>query len=236
MCTVTYVKNENITILTSNRDEAISRPAALYPQTYVVNGKKIIFPKDTKANGTWFAVSEEGSVAIVLNGADKKHVSKGPYRRSRGLILLDILSAANPVEAKETIDLDNIEPFTLILYTGSVLYQFRWDGNKKETVELDPEANHIWASATLYSEEVRAKRNELFKDYLTIHETPTPEEMLFFHEFTEGNDKENGLVINRNDFLKTVSITQCVIENNRVYINYNDLISHNINKESILIL
>ena len=39
---------------------------------------------------------------------------------------------------------------------------------------------------------------------------------------------ENGLVINRNDFLKTLSITQTVLENNKVEIHYADL---QLNKE-----
>ena len=46
-----------------------------------------------------------------------------------------------------------------------------------------------------------------------------------FHRYTERGNDENGLVINRNNELKTLSITQSVIEKNKVAILHYDLIA-----------
>jgi hypothetical protein len=50
--------------------------------------------------------------------------------------------------------------------------------------------------------------------------------MLYFHKHTEKENQENGLVINRNNELKTLSITQSVIEMNKVSILHYDLIAN----------
>jgi hypothetical protein len=50
------------------------------------------------------------------------------------------------------------------------------------------------------------------------------DEMIYFHRYTENDNDENGLVINRNDLLKTLSITQTVIEKNKINMIYLDLI------------
>lgn len=49
-------------------------------------------------------------------------------------------------------------------------------------------------------------------------------EMLDFHRYTEEGNNENGLVINRNNILKTLSITQTIIEKNKVILHHQDLI------------
>jgi hypothetical protein len=46
---------------------------------------------------------------------------------------------------------------------------------------------------------------------------------MHFHQFTENHNSEYGLQINRNNLLKTVSITQCVI-NKTIALNYIDLL------------
>ena len=92
MCTVSFIFTDGKVILTSNRDEKILRPTAIAPKKYSINNKNIFFPKDAKAGGTWYAVTDEANVAVLLNGAAEKHQLKPSYRKSRGLILLDIIS------------------------------------------------------------------------------------------------------------------------------------------------
>ncbi|WP_264554454.1 NRDE family protein [Flavobacterium sp. N1861] len=71
MCTVTYVPLKNGSCLTSNRDEKVAREKAIPPTEYFINNKKVIFPKDPKAGGTWFAYDEK-NIIILLNGAKEK--------------------------------------------------------------------------------------------------------------------------------------------------------------------
>lgn len=224
MCTVSFVSSNNKVIITSNRDEQVLRPA-IEPKTYTINNKNILFPKDPKAGGTWYAAGENTTVLVLLNGAAEKHKHLPPYRRSRGLIVLDIIATDSPIGSWNTIDLDNVEPFTLVLYQDSRLYQLRWDGVEKSRVDLDTAQNHIWSSSTLYPKEVREKRSEWFYKFLDTKPDVTPLEMYHFHRYTENSNQENGLIINRNDQLKTLTITQSVIEKNKLGMVHYDLIA-----------
>lgn len=71
MCTVSFVATNDKIIITSNRDEKTVRPSAIPPRNYTVNGKKLIFPKDPKAGGTWFVANADGTILVLLNGADE---------------------------------------------------------------------------------------------------------------------------------------------------------------------
>jgi len=155
MCTVSFVSSNGKTIITSNRDEKVIRPSAIEPKNYLINNKNIIFPKDAKAGGTWFAVDESGTILVLLNGANEKHIVKSSYRKSRGLIVLDIISNLSPKDFWHEINLDNIEPFTLVLFQDNELFQLRWNGIINECTTLDAKKNHIWSSVTLYSKEIR---------------------------------------------------------------------------------
>ena len=225
MCTVTFVRSNDKIIITSNRDEQVLRPNALEPKKYTINNREIIFPKDPKAGGTWYAVNEEGTVLVLLNGADEKHQITGNYRKSRGLIVLDIISDFSAIDAWDKIDLEAIEPFTLVLFQDKNLYQLRWNGMKKDKLALDINQNYIWSSTTLYPKEVRENRARWFFDYINSKENLSEKEMYDFHRYTENENSENGLVINRNNFLKTLSITQTTIENNKAIMKHFDLVN-----------
>jgi uncharacterized protein with NRDE domain len=225
MCTVSFVKTDTKIIITSNRDEMVTRPSAIAPKNYTVNGKNVIYPKDPKAGGTWYVVDENGTVLVLLNGAEEKHTIKLSYRKSRGLIVLDIIGNVSPRDFWNTIDLDNIEPFTIVLFQEQDLFQLRWNGAKKEAIQLDTDKRHIWSSSTLYSEEIREERSILFEAFLGTNTKLSEVEMYDFHRHAEEGNQENGLVINRNEELKTFSITQAVIERNKVTIFHYDLMA-----------
>lgn len=225
MCTVSFVCSNDTIIITSNRDEKIIRPSAIPPKNYTLNGKNIIYPKDSKAGGTWFVVDENGTVLVLLNGADEKHQVQLPYRKSRGQIVLEMISSTSPKEFWNEIDLENIEPFTLVLFQHKQLFQLRWNGTEKSALDLEINKNYVWSSSTLYCKEIREQRASWFYTFLDLNPEITEEKMLHFHHYTEADNNEHGLVINRNNELKTLSITQSVIEKNKVTLNYLDLIA-----------
>lgn len=234
MCTVSFVHSHNKIILTSNRDEQIERPS-LEPKCYLVGNKNVYFPKDPKAGGTWFAVAENANAIVLLNGASEKHEWNPPYRRSRGLIVLDLVSADSPIAEWDAIDLDGIEPFTIVLYEQQKLYQLRWNGSEKEAKPLDETKNYIWSSTTLYPKNIRDNRAAWFEKFLDTKPDVNETEMFNFHRYTEEGNKESGLVIDRN-FLKTLSITQTVIEQNKVNFLHHDLLGQNEYAHSFIIL
>lgn len=224
MCTVSFISRNNNYFITSNRDEHISRPLAFEPMEEIVNSIKILFPKDPKAGGTWFALNENGVVAVLLNGAFKKHKSKGNYAKSRGLILLDVISASNPKSFVDEMDLNNIEPFTLVLFDAITLMEFRWDGKQKHSKPLDKNQSHIWSSATLYDEEAIANRTSLFSEFMSVSSDIEASDVVDFHS-NNNEDYENGFIIDRNTGLKTFSVTQVVLTKEEAVLKHFDLLN-----------
>ena len=222
MCTVSFVKSHQSIIITSNRDEHKDRLPALKPDVYVLNGIKTLFPKDPKGNGTWFAFNEFDTVIVLLNGADEKHSPKVTYRKSRGLIVLDIIASKQPLIIWENSNLDNIEPFTLVLFYENKLYQLRWNELKKTCIQLDSSQHHIWSSSTLYNPEIRNLRQHWFENFTNASDDIQPSEVLNFHTNTYREDIENGLIINRKNGVQTKSITQLVITNDNSTLTHFD--------------
>ena len=223
MCTVSYVPIKNGFCITSNRDEQVTRAKAVPPKEYSINNKKITFPKDPKAGGTWFAQSKD-AIIVLLNGAEEKHIVKTSYRKSRGLIVLDLITIGDIIAGWHEIDLQNIEPFTIVLYYDSKLFQLQWNEIEKSLINLDTTKNHIWSSSTLYSKEIREERAKWFDHFLNKNKNVSAKEMLNFHQFTKPNNADFGLQINRNNILKTISITQTATQNNETVMTYIDLL------------
>ena len=90
-------------------------------------------------------------------------------------------------------------------------------------VALNANENYIWSSSTLYSQNVRRQRAKWFTEFIENNSSLNEESMMHFHRYTMSENTEFGLVINRNDLLKTLSITQMVIENNRLSLTHVDL-------------
>jgi hypothetical protein len=223
MCTVTFIPGKDSLYLTSNRDEKDWRTDALEPAIYNFSSGKMIFPKDGDAGGTWIAGHENGNVVIFLNGGLKAHSPSPPYRKSRGLILLDLLDHYTPYNSFLAINLNNIEPFTAIIRDNKHLFECRWDGQQKYHHELAINAPQIWSSVTLYNEEVIKKRNKWFNEWTTANARPNQEDILNFHQITGDGDPNNDLLMNREGKVFTVSITSIQINNTSLRMNYLDL-------------
>ncbi len=223
MCTVSFVPIKDGVCITSNRDESIKREKAIPPTKYLINNKEIYFPKDPKAGGTWFAHNNKSCI-VLLNGALEKHIHKQNYRKSRGLIVIDLIASENPIKEWESIGLNEIEPFTIVLFSEKKLYQLQWNEIEKTTIELDANQNHIWSSSTLYEQKIREERAKWFTNFIKLENKLDSQKLLNFHQFTESDNKNFGLQINRNNQLKTISITQCIISNNDFTFNYIDLL------------
>jgi Transport and Golgi organisation 2 len=211
MCTVTFVPVRDNFFITSNRDEKNNRGKAIPPFIYNHNGWNLIYPKDAAAGGTWIAMKENGDAAVLLNGAFIYHASQPPYRKSRGVLFLEVLSADHPAWAFARIDLFDIEPFTFIIFENKCLYEFRWDGNERYCKQLSSHRPHIWSSATLYDGLVIKKREQWFAKFLNRIPNPTQQDILNFHQFSGDGDSRNDLLINRDGVYSTVSITSVLL-------------------------
>lgn len=225
MCTVSFIQTGDHVIFTSNRDEHDLRPKALPPDYVLINGIQVCRPKDPVGGGTWVAMNQRGNVFILLNGVEEKHQRKSSYRRSRGLIVLEMASFSSPMEYWNNIDLNDIEPFSLITFENNDLYRLTWDEREKRMIALDAKNSYIWSSATLYPQDIRQRRQEWFDSFLDEYASKEISEadMLYFHLNTQIEDTENGLLINRKDQLKTQSVTQIIKTKDKIAMHYVDL-------------
>lgn len=224
MCTVSFIPAGKNIYLTSNRDEKHWRSPALSPAWHQFDSGMILFPRDPDAGGTWIAGHENGNAIVFLNGAFRAHSKTPPYRKSRGLILLELLDSESPFNKFNSLDLYNIEPFTAVIWDADELYECRWDGRGKHPLRLDKTSAHIWSSCTLYEDAVILKRRQWFIDWIEKNSNPSQPEILDFHRFTGDGDCTNDLLMNRNGHEFTVSVTSMEINEGKVSMEYLDLL------------
>lgn len=219
MCTVTYIPAQEGFFLTSNRDESPTRITEA-PKPYELwNGAcRVVFPRDGQAGGSWIAMASGGQVACLLNGAFEKHERKLPYRKSRGLILLEYFDGNSPTEFAEQVDLHQIEPFTLLLINQDEFCELRYDGNERYIRILDKEQPYIWSSATLYNAEEAKQKEQRFFTWLDSSPALSTQSIMEFH----GLHNSNGYLLDKPQ-VKTVSITSVNLQPDALDMHYVDL-------------
>ena len=208
MCTVTYLPlKKDQFILTSNRDVGYVRQRALAPNEYIEDGVEIYYPKDGEAGGTWIGTSSKNRTLCLLNGGFVNHKSGGSYRASRGKIVIDLLKCDNIEKELKTIDLLNIEPFTLVIVDWQQdlkLIEFVWDGTVGHLKNL-PQEMYIWSSSTLFTEEMKKLRKKWFSTWREKNPIDQESILKFHHEAGIGNPNVDVILKRKN--VGTVSIT-----------------------------
>lgn len=223
MCTVTLVSLQNNDfVLISNRDEAPSR-VSKSPEFYMHNNKQLLFPKDVLSNGTWIGLSEQNRLICLLNGGFEIHKRQSEYRHSRGVVVKDLLSCDSIQLAVESYDLEDIEPFTMVLVDwaeGLDFYELVWDGSQKHFKSLSKES-HIWSSSTLYNSQMRRERKEWFLEFQKVN-VLNPKTLYNFHQTAGKGNLNYGVIMDRG-FVKTTSITRVVKDQGKISMDYKDL-------------
>ena len=226
MCTVSFIPWKGKIFICSNRDEKTARPRARQPLPYHGKTGTLMYPKDRKADGTWIALHENGNAVVFLNGAWSNHARRKSYRRSRGLVLLDLVDSESPLQTFHESDLQGIEPFTAIVFQDEELFECRWNELEKGVEQIDASVPHLWSSVTLYDESACAKRQTWFNQWLEGRRYFSLEDILLFHQQGGDGNEHNDLLMNRSGELRTVSITAMEIMPVSGAIKYLDLL-HN---------
>jgi hypothetical protein len=223
MCTLTFIPAESGVFLTANRDEKTGRSKANPPEIREGRNGRILCPVDPDGGGTWVALHESGHSVVLLNGGFVPHVSTPPYRRSRGLVLLDLVDHPSPYRAFGESELEGIEPFTAVVWEGGSLHECRWDGSMKHTRRMDEGIPHIWSSSTLYDPAVMRKREGWFTEWISVNPVPSPDAILDFHMSAGDGDTCNDLLMERSGGVCTVSITSMELRPDAGMMRYIDL-------------
>ena len=228
MCTVTYLPlSHGGFILTSTRDEKTSRKPAHSPALHELHGRQVYFPRDQDASGTWISSGPDAHTLCLLNGGFVVHEPDPPYRRSRGLVLLDFYSYNDLARYRDSYDFSGIEPFTLLIIAESepFLHELRWDGETVHDKAYPTDMPGIWSSVTLYQDDVIRQRRSWFEEWLDTAPEFTPESAIQFHTTAGSGDIRNDILMNRENTIRTVSITCLVRDNTRHEFHYEDMIS-----------
>ena len=212
MCTLTFLPlDDGSAIITSNRDEAPGRKTQ-FPKIYHHSGVALLYPRDEKAGGTWIGISGHKRVIGLLNGGFTAHTPGGNYLKSRGLVVLDLLTCPDFDAGIKQYEFRGIEPFTMVVYRWDNtpnLTQIVWDGRNLHVTQKELTAS-IWSSTLLYPDRIRDKREGWFRTFLDEFPQPDSGQLLKFHRTAGEGDPSNDLVMDRG-FVRTRSITQVVV-------------------------
>ncbi len=204
MCLVSYTPTKDGFILGSNRDESPMRSATKII-TEDIGAHRVTFPRDTQG-GSWIMWSDHQWLVCLLNGAFTIHERQIPYRMSRGIMLKELFKYKKASAFMQNVELDNIEPFTTIIFDIDELYEFRWDGEIKHIKILDQGRQHIWSSCTLYTPENQLLRESKFRT-LSAGIVPSKDRIREIHLQGVIGDPENDFMMNRENRVRTISNT-----------------------------
>jgi uncharacterized protein with NRDE domain len=225
MCTVIYLPQKEGFVLSSNRDENPNRKANP-PQIFQEN-LAYLCPTDPKG-GTWMGVNAAKNIIILLNGASEHHIKSTYYQKSRGLIVKELLNQKQPVLVWQTMDLQQIEPFTLIVWSDEKLFHLEWNGTKKQKTVFPQTVPFIFSSSTLYDNTAKKQRKEKFEKWLLQIDSPNEEDLVnFLYTY---QDTENGYIMNRNEIVRTISVSTLKIKNSNLELVHRDLLDQKIFK------
>lgn len=226
MCVLTYLPTkDNGFIFTSNRDEKTTREPAIPPRKYETGGRYMFYPKDPQSNGTWIGGCYTHTLCL-LNGGLNPHIPTPPYRQSRGKVILDFYQFLDEEKFINNYQFEGMEPFTLVVINrhNNLNYnEICWTGKEALNTIRSRAEPRIWSSVTLYSPQIIREREQWFCDFLQKQPAYTAEDVLRFHHTGGNGDLRNNIKMNRDEILKTLSITQFQVNNGEFLVNYEDL-------------
>src|SRR6266496_3668798 len=163
MCTVTFIPKRHGFYLGMNRDERIARGPATPPACLESACIAAIYPRDIEG-GTWIGVNQFGVAFALLNWNDVALDSNVEKRRSRGLLIPELLSSASLQQAQARIkqmDLSGTLPFRLVAVSNEsrMIQEFQWD-TRSVTTETRSWGLRHWFSSSLSDQEAGTKRGE----------------------------------------------------------------------------
>lgn len=230
MCTVIYLPLKNGALFSSCRDESPLRLPASAPVIQEGPAGKAMYPMDGAAGGTWAGANANGYSIILLNGGFTAHQRQEQYRKSRGLIVKELLNSYDPLQEWEHIDLMGIEPFTLIVWHEGILHELVWDAAAKHHTLPSPLLPHIWSSATLYDAKAKEERNSWFQQWL--QDRPVFDTASLLGLLQQQTESQQGFIMNRGA-VRTISITFIKIDRRSITCHYHDLLNNTIHTEGI---
>lgn len=208
MCTLSWWLNGVERGVLFNRDEKRARAYGRPPERVEFNSESAaLMPYDPDAGGTWIGVNDRGLIVAILNNYPYfQSVDDG--KRSRGLLVTDLLRDASDVETVERL----VRTTELWRYRGFVLFAYglkddpialRWDGEGLESLVLSGKD----ALPVLTTSSVRRDDCESFRGSRFANCPREPEALRQQHQYYHAPDPALGSLMSRED-AGTDSITE----------------------------
>jgi hypothetical protein len=148
-------------------------------------------------------------------------------------MLLDVMDSDSLTQFRAKYDLSATAPFTVVLAEDNKLSTLIWDGVSLDVSHLDPNTPAFWSSVTLYPEDVRKWRRELFEQWLATHADFDQDEIMYFHRYGVKDDHWNGFVMNRYEHVKTLTITSVKKLPQSYLMKHSDLLTGKTHSETL---
>lgn len=212
MCTLSVIQLPgNGYRVVHSRDEQRTRGSAYPPAQRMINGKRVWYPTDSDAGGTWVVCDEHGVTAGVLNFNNTERCNPNPTQ-SRGeipLMMIEHSDLDSMLELLQGMDLSVYATFTAFAIkpteTGIDVLIVEWDASKLTVVRTpdEPFAPVVVASSGLGDELVQV-RVPLFEEMVASNPTPETQDAYTWHRWDDR--PELSVLMSRKD-ARTVSIT-----------------------------
>ena len=164
MCTLTLVPTVDGYFAGMNRDELLTRPAALPPEIHERKAMKLVYPREP-SGGTWIACNSRGNLLALLNWNEIDSVSLGEKRKTRGLVIPHLIPqehSSSTDSCVKRLTLDGVFPFRLIgvFQNERKLIEWRWDGTAIQQLGWAWARKH-WFSSSLSDTRAAAERGRV---------------------------------------------------------------------------
>jgi hypothetical protein len=234
MCTVTVVPHRSGIRVICNRDERRARPAALPPQIHDLGRRVAAFPIDPQGGGSWIGVNDAGIVVTLLNVSGPSKRSDQQPKRSRGLIVCELLrcdSLSEVLEAVSTVDAGQFAAFRLVAMHRFIAVEAATDGVR---VAMRPQvAIHtplLFTSSALGDALVEAPRTKLFHSMVVDRHGEWLRGQASFHRHQWASRPEISVRMERDDAL-TVSRTMVDVTRGGRCLSYEAPVSNRSSRE-----
>ncbi len=203
MCTLTWLRRADGFEIFFNRDEKKLRAPERPPEAFERDGVRFLAPRDGQDLGTWIGVNDRSLAVALLN----RYVpDAGPVReafRSRGLLVMDLLSALHRSEVGERLaetELERYRPFSILAADlAGRARLFEWTGYRLEETE-DPDGLMPLASSSFDQALARVHRRQLYADLVAKRGAPPDEQALLdFHCSHDGGPGPFSVCMHRPD-------------------------------------
>ena len=225
MCTLTYVPQANGGLITSNRDEMISRNSSLLIQKNI-GEMKLLMPVDPQSKGTWIGASKR-AIAVLLNGGDTTYnFSEYSDKESRGNLIPWFFESNCNSEFYNSKSLSNFAPFTLVMFIQgkeTIINELVWSGEHSEHRIHSADTPQIWSSSTLYSNDIKRIKRQLFLNKIQSEKSNYPPLLKSLH-LSSPLGLENGFRIQRDNGLATISLCQIEWDEQRLTFSFHNLL------------